>query len=147
MASPETIHLAVHRCDARICIARTYKIPPPILRHTPYGHIIHPVYPVPTLPRAPIPKDGIQNASYRMCIGNEARRGKARRCTGTCVLLAATGSELSCSGRFLEERSKIVRGYFTLGWTMVPDSRAGRGLGWTVLDLIRNRLSYFVSTQ
>lgn len=59
------------------------------------------------------------------------KRGEAR-CTGTCVLLAATGSELSCSGRFLEERSKIVRGYFTLGWTMVPDSRRTRLDGhWT----------------
>jgi len=39
------------------------------------------------------------------------------------VPLAASSSELSCSGRFLEERSKGARGYFTLGWTMVPDSR------------------------
>lgn len=143
MASPETIHLAVHRCDARICIARTYKIPPPILRHTPYGHIIHPVSPVPTLPRAPIPKDGIQNASYRVCIGGEARRDDVQ--VHACYLQQPVlRSELSCSGRFLEKRSKVI---VLLRWTMVPDSRAGRGLGWTVLDLIRNRLSYFVSTQ
>jgi len=103
-------------------------------KYTPYHstayalrHIIHPVYPVP-IPTAPtLRKMGFQNASSS---DRELRRGEARcgerreaRCTGTCVVLAATGSELSCSGSFLEGQSTGARGYFTLGWTMVPDSR------------------------
>lgn len=52
-------------------------------------HIIHPVYPVPTLPRLPLRKMGFKMPHIE---GSGMKRGEARRCTGTCVLLAATGT-------------------------------------------------------
>ena len=61
VASPGTIHLAVHRCDARICIPRTYKIPFYGIRPT--AHYPSRISRADS-PTAPTPKDGIQNASY-----------------------------------------------------------------------------------